>query len=113
MGRARKKRRGFNQAELIARQLAMCTKQDRWQHYLLPLLIKTKEGVSQTTLEKKHRFQNVKNVFAVGATLKKLPKKVVLVDDIWTTGSTMKECCKTLKKAGVRSVWGFSVARAL
>lgn len=38
-------------------------------------------------------------------------RRVVLVDDVYTTGESMKECCKVLKRNGVKEVWGFVIAR--
>ncbi len=47
-------------------------------------------------------------------TLLSMPKmSVLLVDDIWTTGATMRECCRVLKKAGIQKVWGFTLARTV
>ena len=109
----REKRRGFNQAQLIAREVGKVAGKE-----VLPLLRKTKNTESQTNLDKEQRLQNMKDAFVFNAK-NGTPQRVVLVDDIWTTGATMKECCKELKKAlrpgsgqgGVEKVWGFTLAR--
>ena len=103
--RRKEKWRGFNQAELIAKEIGRITGK-----HVLPLLRKTRNTESQTDLDKEQRLQNVKDAFVF--TIKnEIPQRVVLVDDIWTTGATMRECCKELKKGGVEKVWGFTLAR--
>lgn len=105
--------RGFNQAAVFARELGKIVKKEA-----LPLLQKIKDTNPQMELDKEQRLKNVKDSFAISAAWKlssqegaQLPKRVVLVDDVWTTGATMKECCKVLRKAGVQEVWGFTIAR--
>lgn len=103
----RMKERGFNQSEEIGKELAKFLK--------IPLiknnLIKTKETLSQTKLTRNEREENIKNAFSVknGGKIKR--KKILLIDDIYTTGATMEECARILKKSGARSVWGVAVAR--
>jgi ComF family protein len=103
----RKKERGFNQAEVIARELGRV--------HGLPVLPKALRRVrnipAQTGLEADARRRNVSGAFAVErpAALKGLA--VLLVDDVYTTGSTVKECCRTLRRAGVRSVRVLTLAR--
>lgn len=113
MAKSKEKKRGFNQAVCIAKEIGKITKKE-----VLPLLQKIKDTASQTELDKEQRLQNVRDSFAVSATWElssqagaQLQKCVVLVDDIWTTGATLKECCKVLKKAGVEQIWGFTIAR--
>lgn len=116
MWKPKERRRGYNQAALAARSLGtMCNK--------IPeaLLKKIRDTKSQTALKKKERLQNVKNSFEVAEqTLNKtrnirgkIPERVVLVDDIWTSGATMRECAKVLKKAGAGKVWAFTLARTV
>lgn len=102
----KEKKRGFNHARLIAQELGKiigCR--------VVSLLEKIKDTGSQTELTKEARLENVKNSFALRNSFSRLPKQVVLVDDVFTTGATMKECCKVLKKAGAKEVWGFTLAR--
>ncbi len=104
MHRRKEKRRGFNQTELLTNVLAKQTKSA-----VVRLLEKIKETKPQIDLNKEERLYNVKDSFRYIGTF--IPQKAVLVDDIWTTGATMKECCKVLKKAGIQEVWGFTLAR--
>lgn len=115
MVRSKEKKRGFNQAARLAKEIGTITKKE-----ILPLLQKIKDTPSQTELNKEQRLKNVRDSFTVawelssqvGAQLpQQLPKWIVLVDDIWTTGATMQECCKVLKRSGVQQVWGFALAR--
>jgi predicted amidophosphoribosyltransferase len=62
-------------------------------------------------LTKEQREKNLKNVFAIKNPDLIFGKKVFLVDDVYTTGSTMEECCLALKRAGAKSVWGIAIAR--
>lgn len=104
----RKRRRGYNQAELIARQLSNVLN--------MPVenrLLKRKTYTEPQTLQEKthQRTKNVRGAFLVnkGATI---PTSVILVDDVWTTGATMQECCRVLKLAGVKTVWGITLLKA-
>jgi len=99
----KEKQRGFNQAEEIAKELSKLT------HIpYLNLLKKTKETKSQaSTFNKKKRKENIKNSFTVN---KKLLKTVntnsnfTIIDDVITTGSTIKECSKVLKKYQLKTI---------
>lgn len=107
--RTRKNWRGFNQTEKVAAFLAG---EMGWE--MVPLLARKKGGKAQVGLKAGRRAQNVKGVFEVNR--KYLPlvsksKPIVLFDDVWTTGSTMKEAVKVLKGAGVKRVWCLVLAR--
>lgn len=101
--------RGFNQAELIAQVLGS-------QIFVLGerLLVRKKNTVQQVKMTKrKERLLNVKGVFDISNEARKVDlkdKKVLLVDDVFTTGASMSECCKVLKNHGVKVVWGFCLA---
>lgn len=103
----KKRKRGFNQSELIAKEVSKITGLE-W----ISLLEKTKENKSQTELNRKERLDNVRGVFSL-VKKEKMPENLILIDDIWTTGATMKECCAILKKAGVKKIWGFVLARKI
>lgn len=109
----REKRRGFNQAKLIAKELA---KKSSCQ--VVSLLEKVKDTEEQAKLNKQERLENVKDSFEFCNKLSLLQVnklsllQIILVDDVYTTGATMKECCKVLKKAGIEKVWGFVLARS-
>ncbi|MBU2635225.1 ComF family protein [Patescibacteria group bacterium] len=102
----KEKKRGFNQAEIIAKELGKISNSK-----VVSLLKKIIDTKDQTELSKEERFENVKAAFAPlsGATASQ--GNVLLVDDIFTTGATMRECCKVLKQSGVKKVWGFTLAR--
>lgn len=101
--------RGFNPAEEIAKHLSKYLK--------IPLLnnvlIKTKETLPQMELKKEERMKNIKGAFSCSRfgfeQIKN--REILLVDDVFTTGSTMEECAAVLKKAGAKKVWGVVVAR--
>ena len=104
MTRRDRRARGFNQAEIlvriIARQLSLPLKR---------LLIKTRETRLQSRLSAAERKTNLQDAFRL------LPsdcEQVLLVDDIYTTGSTVEECARTLKRGGAQSVVAVTVARA-
>lgn len=100
----RKKRRGFNQSELIAKEIGKVN-----GCKVASLLKKIIDTESQTKLE------NVRGCFKAVEELEELGgvSQILLVDDIFTTGAAFKECCKVLKKAGIKKVWGFTLARTL
>lgn len=101
------KTRGYNQSEEIAKELS--------KKLGIPLagdcLTKQKETRSQMELKKEERASNLKDAFAVLAAEKISGKKILLVDDVYTTGATLEECAKTLKRTGAIEVWGITVAR--
>jgi competence protein ComFC len=91
-------------AEILAKNLAkIVNKKEKG------LLLKKKETKKQVDLEKEERMTNLKGAFI--AKDENLPLKAVLVDDVFTSGSTMKECAKTLKMAGIKEVWGFTLTK--
>lgn len=107
MFKKKERQRGFNQAEIIARKVGKMTRKE-----VLPLLEKMKDTSSQTELDKAERLANVRGSFRrkEGAIC---PNNVLLVDDVWTSGATMRECAKVLKKSGVKRVFGFTLARTV
>lgn len=100
--------RGFNQSERIAQIVSRIT-----EIPLLNPLIRTVNTVKQATLDRKGRIENVKDVFVVRSAVVPLlvGKKVIIVDDVYTTGSTINECARALLRSGVSEVSGWSVAR--
>ena len=97
----------YNQAALLARELGRYTG--------LPVdcfsLVRHRKTRPQVEFSGFERVRNVKNAFSVPHPEKLAGKRVVLIDDVLTTGSTLKECAAALKKAGVRSVDALTVAR--
>lgn len=106
LAKKRLKRRGFNQAEEMAEKLAEFLNIE----VCGDILLKTKETRPQTESSEKERRENIKGVFLPSAAVKN--KKIILVDDVYTTGSTMEECAKVLRTAGAKEVIGIVVARA-
>lgn len=100
------RKRGFNQAELLARDLS-----NEIQIPIRLLLKKKRKTKDQKNLNRKERKKNIENVFCVDKeeTKKGIPKSVLLIDDVSTTGSTLTECAKVLKKQGVQKVAFLSV----
>ena len=108
LSRKRKRSRGYDQAQLIAEGLSNLTGLDCKR-----LLVKTVDNPAQSgTKSAAVRAENVKGVYAPADTKIK-GRHVLLVDDIITTGSTVSECAKTLKKAGAASVTVVTVAAAV
>ena len=103
---SRKRWRGFNQSEEIAKELS--------SFFNIPLtcaLKKIKKGKNQVNLSAEERKKNVKDSFSLDRKEKIKEKTVFLVDDIFTTGATMEEAAKILKSAGAKEVWGIAIAR--
>jgi ComF family protein len=101
------KRRGYNQSNLLGQGLSA--------FYSIPILedvlIKVKETKSQVNLSKKERTENLAGAFLIKDSELIKSKIIFLVDDVFTTGATMEEAAKTLKKAGAKKVFGIAVAR--
>ena len=101
----REKQRGYNQAALIAnvlgRELDIPVK-DR-------LIFRKRATLAQKQLNSKERQNNLKNAFKIGQNDVKL-KTVIVVDDIYTTGATMDEVARSLKRAGVKEIYCISLA---
>ena len=104
----RKRERGFNQAELIARELA----KKKHVPCLTQTLGKAKFIPPQTSLAALERSGNVKGAFKVLKPEKIKGKTVLLVDDVFTTGATVKACSQELIKAGVKEVRVLTIAQA-
>lgn len=97
--------RGFNQSQLIGKVVA---RQLGWK-FEPDLLIKKLPTASQVDIPVSERKRNLRGVFEIKGT--HVPASAVLFDDVFTTGSTLKEAAKTLKRAGVKKVWGLTLAR--
>lgn len=98
--------RGFNQAEELARLLAA-----RLNLPYRPLLKRSGATEEQSKLTRRQRLNNVqKQAFQV-KPVENLPKSVIIVDDVYTTGATMETCARSLTAAGVETIWGCVIAR--
>jgi len=106
--RVRRRERGFNQSDLIARELA--SKMDKT--YTDKALVRKTYTASQTILNSAARRKNLKDAFRAGS-LKLTGKKVLLVDDVFTTGTTVNEAAKTLLQAGAEKVYVMTACHGL
>lgn len=97
---SRLRQRGVNHAQQIAQLLFP----ERKKEILLDTLIKHQDTPSQTNLDRLGRKLNIRATFSVNSPEKIQNKEICLVDDIYTTGATVGECAKTLKKAGAGEV---------
>lgn len=104
----RKRQRGYDQSELVARRLSelMCIP-------LAATLRKTRNNPKQSSLrDAARRQENVRNVYAVTDPKRVQGRRILLVDDIVTTGATLRECSRVLREAGAEAVLCATVAQA-
>ncbi|MEM8800558.1 MAG: ComF family protein [Pseudomonadota bacterium] len=109
--RARLRKRRFNQALLIARQLA---KRNGWR-LSVDGLIRHRPTKVQQGLTAAGRERNVSGAFRIRpkAADRFKGKHILLIDDVWTTGSTLRECARVLNRAGAKQVTALSIARVV
>jgi len=101
---SRQRKRYFNQSELLAKALAKEVKGE-----YSSLLKRIRPTSQQIRLTKTERAKNVAKAFTV--TKPKIAKKVILVDDVFTTGATVNECAKVLRKNGAKTIIVICLAR--
>jgi competence protein ComFC len=106
--RQRRRERGYNQAELVAKPLA----RKLGLPYRAVLLTRTKPRPDKHILSLEERWDSVRGAFATRPGSKVDNLRVLLVDDVMTTGATLDACAKALRGAGAKSVIGLTVARA-
>ena len=101
--------RDFNQAEMLSKKLAANFHLNHQPH----ILKRKRYTAAQIELKREQRLDNIKNAFQVTKEWQDKLKngKILLVDDVTTTGATLNECARTLKERGVREVWGLVLAR--
>lgn len=104
----RRKQRGYNQSELIAKMIADEVRSIKLQ---VNVLKKDKNIVAQSTLNKAKRQENIKDVYKIVNSEKIKNKKILILDDIYTTGSTVNECSKVLKEAGCKDIGIITIAK--
>ena len=122
--------RGYNQSELLANDIVkqiieissnhmlngiLITQKDNIQKLkcecVTDCLIKNKNIIEQSKLNKEQRQKNIQGVYILKNKEKLINKKILLIDDIYTTGSTVNECCKVLQKAKPKKIDVFTVAK--
>ncbi|PIU40496.1 MAG: hypothetical protein COT00_01395 [Candidatus Omnitrophica bacterium CG07_land_8_20_14_0_80_50_8] len=109
MDRGRRSERGFNQSELISSAIAKYFKIS----HSVENLVRLQGGQIQSQLEKKQRKLNVKNAFLVRKADTFHSRRLLLIDDILTTGYTASECARCLKKSGAARVTVLALARGV
>ena len=105
----RHRERGFNQAELLSKRLA---RRLRLPHQGL-LLVRKRPRPNKLLLTNRERWEAVRGAFATRPGSQVDNKRVLLVDDVMTTGATLDACARALREAGATSVVGLTVARAI
>lgn len=108
--RRRKNLRGFNQAEEMGKLLATKLGGD----FVSNALVRKKMTKPQTELKGRKRKDNVRGAFSLNkenSSIVSRYKSLIIFDDVFTTGSTIKEAAKELKKNGANEVWGITIAR--
>ena len=106
--RERRRERGYNQAELIARALGSAVDVP-----VLDLLERVRPTTKQHRLDRAARLANLRDAFRVRAAVRSVPTALIVVDDIVTTTATLEACAAVLRSAGVRDVYGFALAREI
>ena len=111
--KGRRHQRGFNQAELIARA-ALKSHATRERFEIAPhSLLRTRDTHLQIGLTSHQRRENLRGAFVAPRAVEVAGREVLLVDDVYTTGTTASECARVLRKAGAAQVWVATVARTL
>ena len=108
ISKQRFKERGYNQTLLIAKELASNIENLELKN---DVLFKIKNTAPQSTLNKAERKSNLKGAYAVKNETVIKNKKVLILDDVYTTGSTAKECSKLLKSTGVKHIGVITIAK--
>ena len=103
----RRKERGYNQSELIAKELAKKIGND----YNNRCLFKTRNIVEQSKLDKEERQKNILGVYELRNQELLQGKEILLIDDIYTTGSTVNECARILGLAQPKNIGVFTLAK--
>ena len=122
--------RGYNQSELIADDIVKQITEISSKHILdgilstqknniqkikyecvTDCLIKNKNIIEQSKLNKEQRQKNIQGVYILKNKEKLINKKILIIDDIYTTGSTANECCKILQEAKPKKIDVFTVAK--
>jgi ComF family protein len=103
------RQREFNQSLLLADPIG--------RHLNIPVLytnlIRTAPTPAQTTLSRKSRLKNLRGAFVVRHPQMIINRKILLVDDVFTTGTTVNECAKALRKAGSADVFVLTLGRTM
>ena len=103
----KRRQRGFNQSEILTREVA---KQNREMFHYTEILLKTRQTIPQARVKQKSkRLTNLRGVFVHKNASQIDGKTIILVDDVTTTGATLTEARKALRRAGAKRVFGITV----
>lgn len=105
--------RGFNQAEMIARNALKQLSRPKRFDLCTGVLLRRRETGSQIGLTRHQRRENMRGAFAVSDPTRILNRDILLIDDVYTTGTTASECARVVRRAGAARVWVATVARTL
>ncbi len=110
IGKLRELARGYNQAEVLAREIQAQAPDLNIE--IRHILKRIRNTSTQTKLDRQARIKNMKNAFALSK--KSLPEKeskIIILDDVITTTATVNECAKVLTKVGYKNIFAFSIAK--
>ena len=99
--------RGFNQSVEFGKFIS----QKIGTTFMSDLITRKKNTKPQVSLNKEKRLTNLNNAFEFDVKYKHQIDSILLIDDVFTTGTTLKECCRVLKANGVARVWGLTIAK--
>jgi len=105
--------RGFNQAEMIARGALKHLSRPKRFELCTGVLLRRRDTGSQIGLTSHQRRENLRGGFAVSDPARILKRDILLIDDVYTTGTTASECARVLLRAGAARVWVATLARTL
>ena len=106
--KVKKRARGFNQAEFLTKEIA---EKMNWQH-IPNLILRKKFTKTQTKLKRNQRQINVSDAFVLNSKFDVAQKNILIVDDVFTTGSTVNAISKLLKNNAVSKIYVLTIARA-
>jgi ComF family protein len=109
----KRRQRGFNQAEMIAREALEQLRRPKRLELCAGVLLRCRETSSQIGLTRHQRRENLRGAFTVSDPTRIAKRNILLVDDVFTTGTTASECARVLLRAGAARVWVATVARTL
>jgi ComF family protein len=111
--RRKRGQRGFNQAEMIVQRALKNLSRPKRFELCQAVLLRRRETASQIGLTRHQRRENLRGAFVVRDPTRILKRDILLVDDVFTTGTTASECARVLLRAGAARVWVATVARTL
>lgn len=107
ISKKRQKERGYNQSYLLAKEISKYTNLECESR----CLFKIKDIIEQSKLNKEERIRNIQGVYELKNGQRLKNKKLLLLDDIYTTGSTANECCRILKEAEPKKIGVLTIAK--